>query len=705
MATKSISYGYKSDTGGVLTAKIQLIYKHIDPQLPPFARITSITPSYDQTAQQTYWLGGTNSNTSNSRTYYANGKYALFSNYNAITDSSVLGNRKSIYPSDNIAEFVFTAAAESTSYYVNKHTVYSFSLKYTYEPFPYNISFKVKKQGNIITPTMSDNIFSGTLNEDETSATVTVNTEAYPGYRFIGWEDQNGEVIEPTRTLRVDLDCDYIAVFEPVPYVVNYYDMTSGTLTLIDSKNCTYDTTYVHPDLPINTISKTGYLTNPSGWLTTSTETYVRYNTTEVRDKEGHNIILQHSGSFSNLTTTPNDVINFYFKYCPIQYEITYVKYIEGTANNYVQTIDYRNYGEGDFFLANLPSATPGYKLTNQMLEIDGPIDSSITSSWFESSDHMNPGDPKTNYIDSEYLDNVRVYSFETPINYSINFITMLEGNIENSEIVETVYDKAVVYDYTPIELTGYVCKGWYETLEDVSSWYIDQNNEFINGKTELGFKFNRSKLTTEDQKQIEFYCYYVPKSYSVEYQWLDEYEGTTPPPEKQIRIYNKENTIVQAIPILDYFDIENAGTINWYYYENNDTTTERLINTKTEIASTDTINYVFYAVRYPTGSNIGFSSNDEDFGSVIIINQKEDNMYEEGDIVKVYVSPTDIAYFSHWSDGDNQPYREITAEEVHKHYEAVFRSNQVMGVRQILLGDNTPVKAIYKGTDPVYKE
>jgi hypothetical protein len=134
----------------------------------------------------------------------------------------------------------------------------------------------------------------------------------------------------------------------------------------------------------------------------------------------------------------------------------------------------------------------------------------------------------------------------------------------------------------------------------------------------------------------------------------LDEYEGTTLPPEKQIRIYNKENTILQIIPILDYFDIENEGTINWYYYENNDITTERLINTKTEIASTDTINYVFYAVRYPAGSNIGFSSNDKDFGSVVIMNQKVDNMYENGDIIKVYASPTDIAYFSHWSDGDN---------------------------------------------------
>ena len=705
MATYTQSYGSKkASSTGVFTGDSTILYNYeIPTTIPPFSTIISITPSFTHSAEKGALTIGSLTKSATFKKATSSNSFSLYSG-SSIQDTDVLtsGTLENYY---NLINFNFFADVPDTSY-ISKHEVSNFSLKYEYTPFEHDITFKIKT-GNIITdyePTINNLYLTGFLNEDRNTATVSV-TGAPDGYHFAGWQDQidAGLPIESTRIIAVDADYTYTAVFDPVPYTVNYYDLTSGQEVLFHSQSCLYGNNYSHPALPTAS-SKTGYRVNPSGW-TAEKQNYVRNNEQKIYNKAGTKEIEQISGRFSNLTLTANATINYYFNYHPIQYSITYIKYAQGSLNNYTSSTVYRNYGEGDYFLASLPSATKGYKLTNKMLEENGPIDTSITSSWFESSEHMNPGDSKTNYIDSECLEDVRIYSFETPIDYTINFIVMLENNIENSEIINCKYDKSVTYSISPVEIEGYEWRGWYRTSQENENWYIDLDGNLNGGEDKNSTYFSGLNLTSSDQVQIEIFSYYIPKSYSVEYQWLDEYEGTILPPEKQIRIYNKENIIVQTIPTSEYFDIENEGTIKWYYYKNNDITTERLTNAQTEISSSDTTNYVFYAIRYPIGSNIGFSSNDEDFGSVVIMNQKVDNMYENGDIIKVYVSPTDIAYFSHWSDGNNQPYREIVAGEVHKHYEAIFRSNQVMGVRSILLGDNTPVKAIYKGTTPVYKE
>jgi hypothetical protein len=62
-------------------------------------------------------------------------------------------------------------------------------------------------------------------------------TGAPDGYYFAGWQDQidAGLPLENTRTIAVDADYTYTAVFDPVPYTVNYYDLTSGQEVLFHS--------------------------------------------------------------------------------------------------------------------------------------------------------------------------------------------------------------------------------------------------------------------------------------------------------------------------------------------------------------------------------------------------------------------------------------------------------------------------------------
>ena len=115
--------------------------------------------------------------------------------------------------------------------------------------------------------------------------------------------------------------------------------------------------------------------------------------------------------------------------------------------------------------------------------------------------------------------------------------------------------------------------------------------------------------------------------------------------------------------------------------------------------------NYIFYATRHLPLYTVTFSSNDLDFGDLTFISgYKEGNEYEVGDTITVLVNPTSIAYFSNWSDGNNQPYRIFTVGQENIDYEAVFRSNQIMGIKSLML-NNTEVKAVYKGSNAIYKE
>ncbi len=549
-----------------------------------------------------------------------------------------------------------------------KYGFTSLTMKYHY--LPYKVTWTCDTGGSHITATITDN----------DTNTLKLTAYAATGYDFVQWSDG---VTTATRSDVITGDIDFVAQFSPHTYTVNCYDITSGEEILYDTRVYEYGTSYLAPTLPTYENIPEGYGVNPTGWIMTSDTGSIRYGTTDIYSGTSTSTTVTQYTEIYNLTPTNGGVVNFYFNLHPMQYTVTHKSFTGGSVNNFGTITDYRIYGNGDYFLTTLPtSLTDGYKLTNQMTEENGKADTTITNNWFVSETAMNPGDETVVYIDSLYIGDVTVYSYETPINYFVHFHTY---DLNGEEInLETLFCKYLNSYSTsiPETLNGQVVYGWYSIEQDISTWYIlNSTNEMVNGTTgvakTLGFTFEN--LTKKDYAEIHYYAYYIPRGYQISYHWLDTWgQGEFALPATGIHVYGRDGLAIETIPNYEEYLIDNADTINWYYYENNDLTTTRLTNEWVTAPLDFTEDRKFYALKTPVGRQITFGVNDESWGKVIVENPKLDDIYQEGDIINVYIEATDLAYFSHWSDGNKLPIREIEVGGKNIYYVAYFRSNQI---------------------------
>ena len=478
----------------------------------------------------------------------------------------------------------------------------------------------------------------------------------------------------------------------PIKYTVNYYIIDeNGEETLYYTQTCDYGTIYEYLPLPEFDNIPIGYARNPLGWMRQGynvTRGAVLYNSDWIYDKYYADSYLssisQYYGSFCNLSEYDNSSVAYYCCIMPIIYSIYYYQYKQGSLSQYSTATEYRVYGMEKGTLRTLPSVTTGYKLTNKMEITNGPA--ILTDDyWFTSNEHMNPEDEKIKQIPSTYTDDIYLYSYETPINYSVTFHTIDEnGNELNTENLICYYNQSYTRPNLTSEKDFYELKGWYEELYDTANWHINGNTlEFINGiapSCDFGSSI-ASQFTTQDQGEYHYYAYYIPYGSVIKYLWLDNYGKDSEKfkiPDK-IKKYGEGNYEIETIPSYpDQYSVENEGTKQWYYYENNDTSTEQLINTKTYIEENDFNTYIFYGRKSPLKRHITFSSQNEDFGTITVLNPTEDELYDEGYEIQVQANPTEIAYFSNWSDGNNSPNRTIIVGSSNMHYMGIFRSNQV---------------------------
>lgn len=539
------------------------------------------------------------------------------------------------------------------------------NIKITYYYLPYVVTWS----GINGTVTMS------VANRDENKLTFTATPNT--GYHFVKWADG---VTTQTRTDEITGDYDFIAEFAPNHYSVNFYDITSGERVLIQNlPDCEYGETYTAPSLPIYTVE--GH--EISQWFKGEDTTgAVQYGTNALYHTSNLSQEITTYKTITNATSTDGGVVNYFCKLFPCRYTVTYRPYVENSFT-YTPATDYRVYGQGDFFLKELSDATPGYKLTNKMSVENGPINSEITSFWFTSDSAVRPGDPMINYIPSDFTSNSDLYSYEVPINYTTFFeIYDYDGTLIKTDFVDCLY-MTPFFAKTYEDLQGRVLIGWFEDPQDISQWYIDINSftSVVNGiqpnKT-LDYEFNN--LTEEDFGKKYFYGYYVPKSYLLEYSWIDQWgQGLFPVPSAKMRIFGRTNLQVDLIPEYENYNIDNVNTYHWYI-DNNKTN----INNWEYIPLDVDENLHFYAFKTPIGEQITFSVNDTDWGEVIVENPLPDEIYPENYIITVYAKPLDNkwGYFSHWSDGNNNPFRFLSAPNQATEYKAYFRSRQIFATK-----------------------
>lgn len=558
-----------------------------------------------------------------------------------------------------------------------------------------NVELTYKYIGPIIL-TSSDSAkgpVSKKLNNISTGS-VTIAADTVPGYHLARWSD--GNTTNP-RTMTVSDAISLTAIIEPNTYTLRFYDSTSGSDVLYDTVNCTYDDVEkLAPPLP-ERIAPEGYIFNPIGWCPSKTGR-IREGTTIIKDFDGKEL-TQHT-RFQNYTQTNNDTLDFYCNFYPKEYYIYYRHFRQNNTTNYTLSTGYRAYQVLSPLkpLPILEALSRGYKLSNQITSLEGPIDKSITNSWFISPDAIKPGDPTIISIDPNYMGDIDVYCYEVPIVYTVNFHTFDQlGTLLNTKTVKCTYN---IPSELPPVLEGQVGKGvagWYtDPATNIQDWYLEPNSEtdIANDTIPPAFPANKViNVTKDDQAVIDLYGYYVPKSYLLEYKWLDNWgQGETgfELPVPGMWIYGKDPVSIATIPtnFNEYYDVENQGTIKWYY---KDASGDLVLNTQTELSPIYDHNITFYAKKEPKGRTITVSSNRADWGTAYVRNPKEGNQYEEGDEVEIYAVAADglTSYFSHWSDGDNHPVRKVKVGAYHKDYKAIFRSLQIFAPVNYPINEN----------------
>ena len=469
----------------------------------------------------------------------------------------------------------------------------------------------------------------------------------------------------------------------PIGYKIKYYNNEE----LLLEQDCEYDKEYIYLDLPVPEISADeGHLYNPTGWIPNVPQGTIRNNTTNIYKLDNlDELIPQYIGTFINLKEDDGEIIELFFNQHPIHYLVNYTKYEQGDTSIYTLQTDYRIYGQ-EYNTVPLPKNTDGYKFTNKMETENGPETIPYNNVWFTSNTNLTPSGDKVIQVPSTLTSDINLYSFEVPKNF-ILVLNVLDYSQNKIKQIETLGKFGISYPLNGDieELTGYSMPGWYTTEKNIDGWHIESNTNILNGDA-VELTINDSYSAPGDiidQSIINYYGYYIPYSYYISYNWLDEYGVDSPDyrlPEKVIRIYGTDNVLIETIPSYENYDVDNANTQNWYYYQINEETGEeqQLINERQYIDAVDQNNYDFYALKHPHKRHITFGISNEYFGTISINNQAENDLYDEGDIITVSALPTEIAYFSNWSDKNNETVRQIVVGSEDKHYVAVFRSNQV---------------------------
>lgn len=246
--------------------------------------------------------------------------------------------------------------------------------------------------------------------------------------------------------------------------------------------NCKYDKTYSFPSLPVVSSIPNGKVVS-IGWTDFCNGENIVYgyenNTTIIRDENGNvqNINLPNT-TFKNLTSSNGASLNYYFDTFPILYRVYYNSYLRGSLETLTTSVQYRFCNKSIFTLKNLPTPSTGYKLTNQMKEMNGMADSSIKNNWFTSSEHMAPGSPTITTIDIDYAGDYNVYSYETANQYFVKFYDYLNNKTE--EVITMICETGNLYNYpnvpgieTELPIGEAAPLGW-------TSFYND--NSHING-------------------------------------------------------------------------------------------------------------------------------------------------------------------------------------------------------------------------------
>ena len=551
--------------------------------------------------------------------------------------------------------------------------------------------------------------YQNSRTSSETSVRVIATPKA--GYKFSHWSDGSTEQTynyDPGSSGK-NTSKTLTAYFERINYTVNYYNkLLPLEEQLIYSEQCQGAITYQTLEIPNLENIPNGYI-NPGGWL-------VDYDfDSEIKHYAKSDSLIIYSSktdekstpfsSFLNLGNEDGAIVNVYFNILPIQYLIYYKSYYGGEINNYTIETATRLFGEKEIILKDLPTPQTGYKLSNKMDFDNGPEDNLKTNYWFVSNENMKPGDETINSISAEYLGDISVYSMEVPINYRVYFHTIDQNNEEiDLEYLDCEYGKSSsVPEILENSIPGYTIIGWCLNLVNTDNLYIDFKTENLIGEEEENILsiFNSNILenyTTEDQSIHHFFSYYIPYGYYINYQWIDSFGKDNEKfnlPGEEIRVYGRNHCKIHTIPYYDEYRVENSGTKKWYYFENDDSSTSQLINEKEIIDAYDLHNYTFYAIKHPFERHITFSSSNELFGEIQVLNKKENDLYEEGDIIQVNVIPKEIAYFSNWSDGNNLPSREILVGSSDQHYTGVFRSNQ-------MYINSLGILAAYKNTEKI---
>lgn len=470
-------------------------------------------------------------------------------------------------------------------------------------------------------------------------------------------------------------------------YIMNFYKFTLDTEELFEQRVGEYGITCDLPDLPTIESIPEGYATNPTGWVSTKSGS-IRNSTPDMYSGTSTTTILTQLTSCAKYPTKDQAVYDFYFGLYPIQYLVNYKKYTEGSSNNYTSDTDYRIYNSNNYTLKSLPKATTGYKLTNKMHNIGEQIDNNITNSWFTSLEAMQPGDPVITSIAATTAQDVTVYSYETPIDYEVYFHIY---DYDNTEITFTnqwyKYKENIITPSRPTSLPGRVPFGWYRGEQNIENWRVLVNSDTENtvtANTVALFNENiKETLTDIDFDQVHLYTYYLPKTYLISYEWDDDCIkdlNKYPLPSSQEIIYGKNDYTIPLIPNYSNYIINDADTIKWYYYSNNNKNTPKLINEALTISKFLLENIVFYAHRIPKPRYINFYSNNN-FGTGYI-NKSTPNQdgYLENTILEVYAQPlsSDTAFLV-WNDNASRdPIRQILVTDEDASYNMTFRKENI---------------------------
>lgn len=641
--------------------------------------------------------------------------------------SELYENNNSLHSGRNLVRWDFEATVSSGLYYVSSNSVLDIVVSVDYYPIDATIKLQTKKIGQNpidFIPSGDNTTFIGTIAEDRKSAIITYNENLNPvGYRFLSWDDGTTEV---TRTISLEEDATYTVLLEPIDYKVEFYDITSGSDVLVTSMNCKYDTLYEAPSLPTYSGEvPAGKEINNIYWSLQKTNVCIDDETYEPLQISSENkaTSVKLNPTFKNLTAVNGMTVKAYFGIFASQYHIYYkiIKH-DGTIKEYSSKNSTRAYGINDITLETLPSGTDYldkyYKWANQLEKENGPIVSSLSNSWFISETATAPTDEKISVIPADYIGSMTLYCKEVPINFFIKFmvydydgstlVTSLEGDILHT--YEEVYTKPIY----STEHEGRVFYGWYRTSQTISTWYIDKNGIAKN----IVQPDNSIQYPSEDYTTLTERGYLIPKEYRVDYEWISEYDITTLEetetlveiedtlPAAGTRVYGRDSYEIPVIPKApsnEDADVENVGTINWYYEKDG----ERAINTETTIPNTLAEDRTFYAVKTLKLHEITFSSNNNSLGSVYVEPDdiKENNLYFKGDVIRCYVVPEKGAYFYDWSDGNNLPSRAVIVGEENYNFIANFKSNSIYysGITNLYYNNN-PVKAVYYNNELIYE-